>query len=289
MASFSARFRYAYHVIPLHALKSIWQKRALLSKAEMGKDGGVRRSTTARVDELLGFSDFVHFYLPRQTQLDFSGLRILHAQMGESTEPAFPHLVMVVDTIDLKDEDCTICNFNIAVSRPAYPGVPGGNHARGMAAEKILEHWKRFRASDPSETQMRRSFWHEGLLVPVLTGKQITARPGSVGVASGMPELLIGRQYAIRPNDSFFLFSNFDHDTVQMLPGVWPAESTASATFDWYASGDRVAKDVRLGIEAYFKNANATFPAHLDFDRVRPRIENQGSKSSVLKVEVPLP
>jgi hypothetical protein len=270
MASFSTKFRYAYHVAPLHAFKPIWQKRALSSKAVLAGGEGVRRLTTAKVDELLGFSDFVHFYLPRQTEVDYSGLRILDAQMRKSSVPAFPHLVLVVDTKDLKDEDCTICNFNIAVSRPAYPGVLGGNHTRGTAPETIREHWRRFRASRPSEEKLRRSYWHDGLEVPVLAGKQITDKPARVGFGTKMPELLIRRRYAIRDADSFVVFSEFDLATVRLLSGLAQMQKTEAAELEWYAASDRVAKKDRDAIETYFKDADAPFPTDLNFDRIRP-------------------
>ena len=58
----------------------------------------LRRITTAGVDELLGFSDYVHFYLPRRNVLDFSGLPLLEAQLSEPNVAPFPHAVIVVDT-----------------------------------------------------------------------------------------------------------------------------------------------------------------------------------------------
>src|SRR5262245_22496013 len=150
MASFSPWFRYAYHVVPLHVLKLVGKEGALLSKARHQEGARVRRGTTAGVDEALGFSDYVHFYLPRRTAESFSGLPILETQIGKSVVPPFPHAVIVVDTQALSDEECTVCNFNIAVSRPAYGNVQGGNHARGTNPALILKHWQGFRASNPS-------------------------------------------------------------------------------------------------------------------------------------------
>ncbi|MGO9597728.1 MAG: hypothetical protein ACLP7Q_06980 [Isosphaeraceae bacterium] len=271
MASFSTMFRYAYHVVPLHALKQIGKGKCLLSKSQQQEGIRLRRSTTAGVDEALGFSDYVHFYLPRRTVVEFSDLPILAAQLRESVDAPFPHAVIVVDTQDLKDEECTVCNFNIAVSRPGYGKVKGGNHARGTNPTTILGHWRGFRDSSPSAERVRRSFWHEGLAVPVLTGTQITDGPRSVGFRTRMPELLIRSCYSLRPSDTLYLFSNLDLASLQRMPDALEARVGCSETLAWYAARDRVDQSVRRRIEAYFEHSDVPFPDELNFDRVRAR------------------
>lgn len=102
MASFSTTHPFAYHAFPLTAARSIWSRGALLGKDDLGPAGQARRIVAA-TDRRLGFSRFVHFYLdPRRTTP--ADLPILGAQL----QPA--------------DEACTICNWNIPVSRrPRLP------------------------------------------------------------------------------------------------------------------------------------------------------------------------
>lgn len=188
--------------------------------------------------------------------------------------PAFPHFVIVLDTTDLRDEECTICNFNIAVSRPAYPGVRGGNHDRRTAPTKISEHWRRFRDSNPSKNKLRSSYWHVGLDVPVLAGKQITENPAGVGCKTNTPELLIRGQYTIPAAVSFVVFSEFDLATARLIPGIANVKKTNADGLEWYAALDRVADEVRGVIKAYFKDADAQIPANLDFDQIRPKKVN---------------
>lgn len=279
MASFSDRFRYSYHVAPLHALKPIWKRKALISKAALAGEIGMRRNTTACVDQMLGFGDFVHFYLPHGVTINFAQLPILLAQMGPSPVPAFPHCVLVVDTSELTDDDCVVCNYNIAVSRPAYPGVQGGNHTRGTNPDIILKHWRGFRESTPSTKAMRRSYWHDGLEVPVLTSKQITDCPSSVGfgVKNKVPELLLRTRYCIRAIDRLFVFSAADRATVQKLPDPPSLEVAECKALTWYASGERVAAAVRAAVNSYFSNEPEPFPSHLDFDRVRPKPKDESN------------
>jgi hypothetical protein len=271
MASFSRWFRYAYHVIPLHILKLVGKEGGLLSKARHQEGAKVRRCTTAGVDEALGFSDYVHLYLPRRTTVSFSGLPILDTQLGESIVPPFPHAVVVVPTEALSDEECTVCNFNIAVSRPAYGEVRGGNHARGTDPTLVLQHWQGFRASNPSLDRMRRSFWHDGLAVPVLAGKQITDSPRSVGFGSDMPELLLRSRYNLRPSDTLYLFSDFDLASVRKLVDAPKHQVAEASPFEWYAAQDRVGAEMRRRIEDYFEEPDSSCPDDLNFDRLRPR------------------
>ena len=82
MASFSARYPRAVHILPLHALKSIWRSGALLSKASLESDQTAAvRPTTSGVDEALGFQHKVYFYLLGYAQ-PWEVAPILAAQLG---------------------------------------------------------------------------------------------------------------------------------------------------------------------------------------------------------------
>jgi hypothetical protein len=130
MAVFSDRFPWAYHVFPLHAAAGVVE-RGLRSKQALNADGvAMRRATTHAVDSALGFGDFIHFYLPEVQEP-------LKAQIGEKDSAPFPHAVVALDTRSLSDAECTVCNFNVAVSRPAYGTVRGGNHARGIERDRV--------------------------------------------------------------------------------------------------------------------------------------------------------
>lgn len=278
MASFTRTHRFAYHVVPLQALRPIWESKVLLSKANPRRSISLKRRTTASVDAALGFERFVHFYLPKGGTIDFSKLSILSAQIGESVVPAFPHVVLVVDTGHLADQDCTVCNFNIAVSRPAYKGVGdkgvgGGNHSRGTSPEKIRDHWRGFRAGSPKPVRLRYGEWVDGLEVPVLSSEVIARSPQHVGhgTKKKVAELLIRDQYDLNEADRFYCFSEFDLKSVARMPDPPPIELAASRPFEWYAREDRVTPEDRRAIEQYLTGRTPDFPAHLDCDRIRPQ------------------
>lgn len=94
-------------------------------------------------------------------------------------------------TAALADADCTLCNWNIAVSRPGVPGVAkGGNWTRGTNPERIAEVWRAFRAINP-DPRTARGFWGEPE-VPVLAGPQIAGNLPLLGRApQKTPELLL--------------------------------------------------------------------------------------------------
>ena len=120
MASFSARYPRAVHILPLHALKSIWRSGALLSKASLESDQTAAvRPTTSGVDEALGFQHEVHFYLLGYAQ-PWEVAPILAAQLGPSSAAPFPHVALECPTAALSDGSCIVCLWNIAVSRPAF-------------------------------------------------------------------------------------------------------------------------------------------------------------------------
>lgn len=273
MASFTKTHRFAYHVVPLHALKPVWESKALLSKRHAQRKISLSRRTTAAIDAALGFEDYVHFYLPKGQTLDFSKLSILSAQIGESLAPAFPHVVLVIDTSRLTDHACTVCNFNVAVSRPSYGEVKPGNHARGTSAEKILKHWHGFRAGSPDAVQLRYGEWVDGLEVPVLTSESIAQNPQFVGMGSKskVVELLIRNQYDLHEDDRFYCFSAFDLNSVSVMPASPQLKLAPSNPFLWYASEDRVAPKDRRAIEQYFAGTATGIPSNVDCDRIRKR------------------
>ena len=273
MASFSDRLRFAYHVTPIHALKSILSERRLLSKAALNRNGvHAGRATTRDVDSTLGFSELVHFYLPKGTSLRLGKLSILKAQLGESKKNVspFPHAVFVIDTTSLSDSECMICNCNIAVSRLSYGQVKGGNHSRGTTAEAIYKHWTGFRNDNPDRNRMKRSHWHDGYSVPLLIGDEITADPKAVGfnAPSGVAELLLESPFDIGTATKLYVFSKHDQKSVSALTSPLTVELDESC-YPWYAERDRVAPDVRAQIDRFFADDDAAFPKKLDFDQQR--------------------
>jgi hypothetical protein len=271
VASFTVTHRFAYHVFPLHALKPIWESKALFSKVSATRRVSLMRNTSASVDFALGFEDYVHFYLTRGQEIDFSKLSILRAQLTESKVPAFPHVALVVDTANLEDGKCTVCNFNIAVSRPSYTGVKGGNHARGTSVEKIRSHWRGFRGETPDLKRRRYSEWYDGLEVPVLRESEIVRYPQRVGHGTRSAELLIRERYVLHETDRLYCFSSFDLRSIGLMPGHPHAKAVGPLDFEWYRHQDRVLPEVRRSIELYFSESAGEFPSDLDCDRIRPR------------------
>jgi hypothetical protein len=268
-ASFSNDHPYAYHVLPLHALKLMVSWGRLLSKAGLRAARiGLRRNTTADVDEALGLSAFVHFYLPRVKHLRFDLLPILNTQLKASAIPPFPHTVLVIPTSRLSDTQCGICNFNAAVSRPAYGSVGGGNHARGTSPENILRHWRGFRADDPDSKRLRFSHWHEGIEVPLLLGHQITLAPSRVGYKTKTAELLLQSPFEIPRSAKLFVFSDADLASTRLLNLGFDEQVQRSERFEWYCGQDRVEASLRTMINNYFLANDGPLP-NLDFDRLR--------------------
>jgi Alpha/beta hydrolase family len=279
-ASFSDRHPYAYHVLPLHALKLIASSGRLLSKADLLTARiDLRRSSTADVDEALGLSQFVHFYLPEDKQLRFDCLPILDTQLKESAVLPFPHTVLVISTSGLSDAQCGICNFNAAVSRPAYPTVKGGNHTRGTAPEKILRHWQGFRSDAPNPQRLRFSHWHKGVAVPLMLGHQITLAPLRVGYKTKAAELLLRSPFEIPVSAKLSVFSDADLASVRLLNLGFEVKVHRSDQFEWYSGEDRVEPHLRATVNNYFQAEDGQLP-DLDFDRLRPSPKSTRRRSS---------
>lgn len=213
MASYSNHSPLAYHVFPLSAARGIWAASALRAKAHLGEDGRARRTTRA-IDEALGFADFVHLYLPR-AGARFEDLPILGAQLGAAGKPAVPHAAIVIDTRALADEDCTLCNWNVAVGRPGVPGVcKGGNWARGTNAARVAEVWAAFRATSPS-LRRARGFWL-GPKVPIVPGDRI-AEHWPLMRGRKVSELRLRSPFAFPPGTVVHAFSNADARSLARL------------------------------------------------------------------------
>lgn len=269
-ATFSEKFPRAYHVIPLHACKSIASTSSLLSKADLlAAKIDLKRSSTADVDIALGLSKFVHFYLPKCKELVFEELPILQTQLKRSSIPPFPHVVISVPTVDLSDSQCGICNFNAAVSRPAYCTVKGGNHSRGMSSEKILGHWNGFRNDNPNAERLRHSYWHGGIAIPLILASQITRDPSKVGFRTNAAELLLRSPFKIPKSAKVTVFSDFDLASLSHLNHELNVEIAGEQVFDWYREKDRVEPKVRKAIDTYFLSKDSQ-PPQLNFDRQRP-------------------
>jgi hypothetical protein len=263
MASFSGDYPYAYHVLPLHLWRSIVEAGALISKAQQPSS----RPTTAAVDQALGFEDVVHLYLVKSSG-SVPELPILQAQLRESEIPPFPHVVLELETEALEDNDCILCNWNLAVSRPSVPGVcKGGNWTRGTDPEKIRATWAAFRALRPKAVQAR-GYFKEKWAVPVLTGLSIKRNVQMLKTAPrGMPELMLPGRV---PLDYFRRVLTFAPEDAALLDGVSPRPvQVESAVFPGYRT-DLVSGETRAAIHAVLAGDLGADSAALDFDRIRP-------------------
>jgi hypothetical protein len=267
MASFSATHPFAYHVFPLIAAREIWRTGALLGKDDLEGIGQTRR-TTAAVDRHLGFSRFVHFYLPR-AGTPWSALPILGAQLGPAQRsPASPHVLLVLPTDSLADEHCTICNWNIAVSRPTVPGkCKGGNWTRGTNPARIAEIWAAFRATDPTP-EKARGLWGSSK-VPVLAGRDIQPNLRLLRLAPRhMPELLLASPARVFARAKLIAFSQKDRTSLERLGPPPDGMTLELGSFPGYdLNGDPLAA-LRGDLDAYFAGERDQGPA-LDFDAIR--------------------
>ena len=270
MASFSSTHPFAYHTFPLTAARSIWTAGALLGKDDQGPAGQARR-TVAATDRRLGFSRFVHFYLPpRGTRPE--ALPILGAQLQPAHDPPCPHVLLVVPTAALTDTDCTLCNWNIAVSRPGVPGVArGGNWTRGTNPERIAEVWRAFRTTNP-DPEKARGFWGEPE-VPVLAGAQIAANLRLLRRApQKTPELLLRSPARVFSGATVLAFSHADLASLQLLGPPPDGATLTLAEFPGYdPNGDPLAPQRRSELDAYLAG-HRTEPPKIDFDAIRRRL-----------------
>lgn len=265
VASFSAEYPVAIHVAPLHAVKGILARGAILAKSDL--DPERQRITTRGIDEALGFRHFVHLYVPRRPS-EWWSLPILAAQLGPSPVAPFPHVAISLATSSLADDECTLCLWNVAVSRPAVTGVcRGGNWTRGTAPHRIVEVWRRFAANKPS-TAVSRGFWNEGSSVPTLRGDQIRDHLGLLRLAPRRtPELLLRGPIPLSRAINLSVFAAEDLECVRRLGPTIPVKLQR---LEGYDSSHSQTAEWRRRIEEYF-TADLPYPATLDFDRVRPK------------------
>lgn len=218
MASFSDTHPFAYHVFPLTAARGIWRRGALLGKQDLAGIGQMRR-TTRDVDIALGFAEFVHFYLPKG-HAKWTTLPILQAQLGPAKKPPVPHALLIIPTSSWDDVDCTICNWNIAVSRPKVEGMcRGGNWTRGTRPSRIVEVWDAFRRLEPA-LERARGFWC-GPRVPVIPGDRIGTNLPLLR-KHRIPELLLRSPVRLPSGAMIHVFSEADEKSLATL-GPAPA------------------------------------------------------------------
>lgn len=194
-------------------------------------------------------------------------LPILGAQLGPSSQAAFPHVALSLPTASLTDDECTVCVWNVAVSRPSVDGIcQGGNWTRGTSPKRIAEVWEAFRRTDPS-LRRARGYWNGGILVPTLRGAQIGENLSLLSLARRGPELLIRAPVPLNQLAALHVFSEEDADSVHR---VAPELAVELHSFPDYDSTGVETTRSRVRIDAYF-NGVASYPGDLEFDRIRPR------------------
>jgi hypothetical protein len=135
--------------------------------------------------------------------------------MRPAREPPFPHGIIEVESAGLDDSECVICNWNLAVSRPAVAGVVrGGNWARGTKPTRIREVWDAFRQTAPS-VDRARGYFNPGRAVPTLEREQIRPNLRLLRRAPrGIPELLLHSEVSLSRVSRVIAFSNADADLI---------------------------------------------------------------------------
>jgi hypothetical protein len=272
VASFSRRFPRAVHILPLHAIRGVLEDGALLAKSEiLRRKNAAVRTTTWRTDLALGICDYVHFYLSGPDH-SWEKFPILEAQLlSGDGDPPFPHVGLEARTELFDDDDCTLCFWNAAVSRPAVQGYcKGGNWTRGTDPAKILEIWRRFRAQEPNIRQ-RRGYWNDPIQLPTLRGDQIRYSLPLLGLAPRrMPEMLLRSPVSLGRHFTLWVFSEEDTEALARLGGLLQHSGllVRQHQITGYQSRCYGTRVLRARISAYF-TGERPFPGDLDFDRRR--------------------
>ena len=229
------------------------------------------RETTFGTDIVLGLSDHVHFYLLRR-DMRFEELPILATQLLPSTEPPFPHIALERETVKLTDEDCTLCLWNIAVSRPTVPDVcKGGNWTRGTNPARVHEVWRAFRSTSPT-IEKARGCWNDKIEVPTLKGDQIARHLRLLPLAPrGMPELLLASPVALGCDFTVWTFSEEDRAVVAQAVGDSESMTVRCHIMPSYDARTPRTHLWRQRAEAYF-NGKEPFPRDPNFDGRRSLI-----------------
>jgi hypothetical protein len=271
MAAFSSKFPRAVHVLPLHALRGVLEDRALLAKSELlCRTTAAVRSTTSQTDAALGLSDYVHLYLLKENSR-WEKIPILATQLLKGVGAPFPHVGIETGTAPFADDDCTLCLWNAAVSRPRVSGhCQGGNWTRGTDSARILQVWRSFREQRPN-ARVARGYWNHPIQIPTLHGDQIKLELSLLSRASGgMPELLLRSPVRIDNRLKLWVFSREDMEALRALrePLQLSGMSLGIHSLEGYDCQSHDTGIWRSRIESYFAG-QAPFPADLNFDRKR--------------------
>jgi len=263
MACYSSEYPVAFHIVPLHLLKGVFAYGALLAKSS----ARAGRPTTEQIDSALGFHGFVHFYMLSAASR-IPEMPILRAQLSPSAAPPFPHAALELSTHQLMDEESLICNWNLAVSRPASPRFKGGNWTRGTKASRVVEGWSAFRSTNPTLLKAR-GFFSGDYLVPTLTGDQIALNLRCLRSAPGrIPELLLRSPVQVTRCSRLLVFSRLDYETVSQLRDL--SLPLVEEDFPGYRP-ELVQRGLRSAIAAYYAASASTEPPDFAFDAIRPR------------------
>ncbi|MCU1262045.1 MAG: hypothetical protein JWO80_4930 [Bryobacterales bacterium] len=224
MASFSATFPRAVHVLPLHALGGILEDRAFLANStlphRLHRTNAAVRKTSSQTDAALGLGDYVHLYLLHSNS-PWENIPILAAQLLNGRGAPFPHVAIEIGTEGLSDDECKLCIWNVAVSRPKVNNLcKGGNWTRGTEAARVLQIWRSFKHQGP-DVRMARGYWNHPIQIPTLRGDQIGFQLSLLGRApGGMPELLLRSPVKIDNRYTLWAFSPEDMEALRSLREV---------------------------------------------------------------------
>jgi hypothetical protein len=83
-----------------------------------------------------------------------------------------------------------------------------------------------------------------------------------------------------------YVFSKFDLSALRKMPDAPEAQVACAEFLAWYATLDRVDPSVRRRIGAYLEQSDASFPGELNFDQVRPRLNNYQNEQQYPQTEV---
>lgn len=261
----SEKYPYAVHVAPLHAIPHILEHGLLLSRdrrLEAGVD--ISRPTSAEVDNALGLSEFVHFYLCDRSR-NWSSLTdkiartsLLTKMLGKTP---FPHVALEFQTKDLEvDNEYLVSAWNVA------KGGRGGR-AAPKTAEAKAEYWAKEMVSWSWDYAALKGQSLSGYGIPLMTREVIelpqNERPAGFSKAfDDAKELLISgsvdvnlclRARVYSPED----LEHFSGMSVGKKPPVL-------GTIPGY-NPKLVAQEVRAAIREAFASPKSPPPA-LNFD-----------------------
>lgn len=260
---FTEKYPVAFHVFPLNRARKLWESKKLLGKQELAAE--MTRRTSRDADRQLGFGNVVHWYLGRSSE-SVSSLPVLLAQMSPSPMPAIPHAALELVTSELEIAELRVCNWNVAVSRPAVAGYcQGGNWTRGTDSVRIAEVWRRFRDCRP-DLRRARGFWKKDYCVPLLEGSEVIDHLNLLSRAAGRrPELILDSGFAIDRCTRVLVFCNQDKESIGL---AGPPPGNLPVKVERLSCGEVSCSDeVRAEVESELRGLRT---ANLDFDAIRP-------------------